>query len=196
MRRSILGFVIAHITRVMGLVALTAMPPPSMAQSVSDLGGMMTKREFDTLVDCTVSRHPEQARQAAEFRIVRSPDLTSDQMRSDPYSQAWYTALEGCYTIRNGQQLPFDFQELIRRWGAHFGILQGGRSLQQAMAEAVNCVIRSNRKLARSYVKNPPIGRLAHIMLMMRTHCRNDDLVAVQPRGDFDTALSSALGRK
>ena len=196
MQRSILGFAICHIMRAMVLVALTAVPPPSMAQSVSDLGGMMTKREFDTLVDCTVARHPEQTRNAAEFRFVRSPHLTPDQMRSDPDSQAWYAALEGCYTIRNGQQLPFDFQELIRRWGAQFGIVQGDRSIEQAMAEAVNCVIRSDRKLAKSYVKNPPNGRLAHIMLMMRTHCGNDDVISVQPRSDFDTALSSALDRK
>lgn len=174
-------------------LSILAAPPAVHAQSAVDRGRIIDEVQYAELLRCTVTRNALAAREAAEFRLMRLPHLTSAQAEADPSSSAWIKALAGCYDLQVGQPLSFNYSKLVADWASYFKISAVEPDDADAVRRAARCVANTNRGAAKTYLKSAPPSPLAHLALLVQTHCGAPETFAFSPRANFDLALRGAL---
>ena len=89
-----------------GIIRLDAKPRP------------FTHADFETLVACTLEKHPDSTKRAATYFYQRRDNQTPQENKLDPDSDTFSPSLEGCISLANGEPFPFSPDALVHRWAS------------------------------------------------------------------------------
>ncbi len=141
-----------------GMIDLAAKPQP------------FSQSDFETLVACTLEKHPDETKRYATYHLLRRNVQTPEQNEADPDSKLMFSAIKGCFEFKNGHPIPFSLDQLISRWGSAHRISQA--AIVKDEASLAKCAVRNHKGMASVFVKvmadpshKPAVRRMSAISL-------------------------------
>ena len=105
---------------IVTLAVMVAVPCQAQRTLIIDLNAKpepFSAADYDELLDCTVSKHPDGTRRYAEYHLLRRNNQTPEQNKADADSALVMPIIGDCYEFKKGKPIPFSLDRLIGDWG-------------------------------------------------------------------------------